>query len=276
MERIKEALDKVKKQQSGPLTPGRSDPSAGSVLAASSSGKGNDIDSITQPTVMLDPDHLERNRIVAHDSNNLNAVAFDLLRTRVLHKMADNGWRTIGVISAEPEAGKSVVAINLAMSIARLPERTSLLVDLDLRRPSVMKYLGLKHNRSLKDMLQETCDFRDVLVYPQMTGFMVAGSDGFLPNSAEILASSVTERFIEDVKNRYQDRIVIFDLPPLFNSDDAIAVLPKIDCVLLVVANGMSCLKDIEECLRHLPAANLVGTVLNKAQNEREAYTYAL
>ena len=77
---------------------------------------------------------------------------------------------------------------------------------------------------------------------------------------------------IDDLRERHDSRIVIFDLPPLLSSDDAIAVLPKIDCVLLVVANGMSSRKEIEDCLHHLPASNLIGTVLNKAESESHGY----
>jgi capsular exopolysaccharide synthesis family protein len=222
--------------------------------------------------VQLDAECLERHRIVAHNKNSLHGRAFDILRTRVLHKMSDNGWRTLGVVSAEPAAGKTVVAINLAMSIAQLPEQTVLLVDFDLRAPSVLKYLGVQHSPSLNDLLQGNCEFQDMLLYPQMPGLVVAAPHQSVPNSAELLASSVTARFVDEARNRYPDRTVIIDLPPLFNGDDAIAVLPQIDCVLVVVANGVSSRTDIKEILRLLPGSELVGTVLNKAQNDRETY----
>jgi Mrp family chromosome partitioning ATPase len=77
---------------------------------------------------------------------------------------------------------------------------------------------------------------------------------------------------ITDLRERYDSRIVIFDLPPLLSSDDAITVLPKFDCVLLVVANGMNSKKEIEDSLHHLATANLIGTVLNKAEPEARSY----
>jgi Mrp family chromosome partitioning ATPase len=77
---------------------------------------------------------------------------------------------------------------------------------------------------------------------------------------------------IADLRERYNSRIVIFDLPPLLSSDDVINVLPRFDCVLLVVANGLNSRKEIEESLHHLGTANLIGTVLNKAEPENRSY----
>ena len=80
-----------------------------------------------------------------------------------------------------------------------------------------------------------------------------------------MLSSKLAERIITDLRGRYDERIVIFDLPPLLAADDAIAILPKIDCVLLVVGNGMSTEREIKDSLRHLADANLLGLVMNKA-----------
>jgi Mrp family chromosome partitioning ATPase len=82
------------------------------------------------------------------------------------------------------------------------------------------------------------------------------------------------QRLIKEIRERYEERIVIFDLPPLLNADDAMAVLPQIDCVLMVVANGMSSSREIEDSLRQLPATNLLGTVLNKVQGGFQSYDY--
>ena len=72
----------------------------------------------------------------------------------------------------------------------------------------------------------------------------------------------------------YDSRIVIFDLPPVLNSDDAMVLLPQVDCVLLVVANGTSKQAEIEETMHHIPKEKLVGVLLNKAETESRAYYY--
>ena len=84
-------------------------------------------------------------------------------------------------------------------------------------------------------------------------------------NPAETLSSRKISGIIKELRNRYESRIVIFDLPSLLYSDDAISVMPQIDCVLMVMANGMSTKREIEDSLRHLSKANLIGTVFNKA-----------
>jgi hypothetical protein len=87
-----------------------------------------------------------------------------------------------------------------------------------------------------------------------------------------MLSSRKVARLVEELRERYDSRIVIFDLPPLLNTDDAIAVLPFIDCVLMVVGEGMSSNSEVEQSLRYVSPANLVGVVLNKAEAAQKAY----
>jgi capsular exopolysaccharide synthesis family protein len=226
------------------------------------------------PVVVLNPDHLERHRILAHNKHDIHSGVFDLLRTQVLQKMSAGGWKTLGIVSPAPGAGKTVVAINLAMSIAQLADRTAMLVDFDLRRPSVLKYLGVQRELTLNNYLRDECTFADVLFKAQLPDLVVAGTAEYLPQSAEMLGSSRIKRLIDEVKNRYRDRITVFDLPPMLNADDALAVLPSLDCVLMVVANGHSATNEVEQALRHLPATNFLGAVLNKAAESADSYGY--
>jgi capsular exopolysaccharide synthesis family protein len=224
--------------------------------------------------VKLQKKHLEKNRIVAFDKNDPKGMAFDLLRTHVLQKMEENGWRTMAITSATPEAGKTVVAINLAMSIAQQTNRTAMLVDFDLRRPKIGNYLGIHMEKSLNNLLDGTAELPDVLVNPDIPRLVVLPTKSPVKNSSETLSSKKTAELIMDLRERYKSRIVIFDLPPLLVSDDVITLLPQIDCVLLVVANGMSTQREIEDSLHLLPSAKLIGTILNKSDVEPQAYYY--
>ncbi len=224
--------------------------------------------------VPIHAEHLERHRIVAYNKNSSMSWAFDLLRTQVLKAMEENGWRTLAITSPTPEAGKTVVAINLAMSIAHHTTKTSLLVDFDLRRPKIGNYLGLPMETSLNEVLAGEAPLADAFVNPGVPRLVVLPSRKPMSHSTEVLSSPRVGQLITDLRERYDSRIVIFDLPPLLNTDDAIAVLPKIDCVLMVVANGMNSKKEIEDSLHHLPTANLIGTVLNKAEVEPRNYYY--
>lgn len=277
MERIKVALDKAKMARESAVEPGPVEleaPSSPVPEVRDTQGTLETLSYQNTRIINLDQAHLERNRIVAHNKNNLNSNIFDLLRTQVLNKMSQNGWRTLAIVSATPEAGKSVVAINLAISIAQHAEKSALLVDFDLRRPSVAKYLGLDLDLSLSDMLEGKCEMQDILISPGIPRFVVMAAHRPLVNSSEMLASSRVRRLITEIRERYAERMVVFDLPPLLNADDAMAVLPQIDCALMVVASGSSSEREIEESLRHLPSTNLLGTVFNKAESDAERYAY--
>ncbi|NIE74739.1 CpsD/CapB family tyrosine-protein kinase [Pantoea sp. Ap-967] len=230
------------------------------------------FDYVQTKVVPLRAEHLERNRIVSFNKNSNMNGPIDLLRTQVLQAMEENGWRTLAITSPTPEAGKTVLAVNLAMSIAHHTTKTALLADFDLRRPRVGATLGLPMDKALNELLSEKAWLEEVLVNPTLPRFVVLPTREPIPMSTEVLSSPKVSHLITELRDRYDSRICIFDLPPLLSSDDAITVLPKFDCVLLVVANGVNSKKDIEDCLYHLAGANLIGAVLNKADEQPRTY----
>jgi protein-tyrosine kinase len=278
MERIKQAIEKAKNQQtSGTSQHAQPHPNQDTTFKAPASQARDELADVSYKhtrVVKLHPEHLEKNRIVAFDKNNPKSMAFDLLRTQILQKMNENGWRTLAVTSPTPEAGKTVVAINLAISIAQQTNQTAMLVDFDLRRPKIGTYLGIPMEKSLNDLLDGRAELEDILVNPDMPRLVVLPTKSPVKKSSETLSSKKISDLIKDLRERYESRIIIFDLPPLLVTDDAIVVLPRIDCVLMVVGDGMSTKREVEDCLHQLPTAKLVGTVLNKAKVEPRDYYY--
>ena len=288
MERIKLALEKAKAQQAAgtqPATASSADPARAAsnrvptpaapnpvpapaasapVPATAAPAEVVEVQYVNTRVVQLDPVHLENHRVVAFNKNHPANWAFDVLRTQVLQKMDQNGWRTLAITSPTLESGKSVVAVNLAMSIAHQTQRTAMLVDFDLRAPSVAKNLGLSGQISLNQVLDGSAELAQAMVNPGLPGLVVLPTLRPIPKSSELLSSRKVADLIADLRNRYSDRVVIFDLPPVLAADDVIAVLPRIDCVLMVVGSGMSNQKEIEEAMRHIGSANLLGVVLNK------------
>lgn len=270
MERIKLAIEKAKTHREGHLVsldspiahvPGR----PALVEAVNPQGdEDTEIHYLQTPVVELDEAQLENQRIVAHRKSHPASWAFDLLRTQVLQKMDENGWRTLAVTSPTMESGKTVVAINLAIGIAQQTNRTSLLVDLDLRRPRVASTLGLHREVSLNHVLSGNARVEDAMVNPGMPRFVVLPTQDPIPSSAEVLGSSKVAALMNELREKYADRVVVVDLPPVLAADDVLAILPRIDCVLMVVANGTSTRKEIEEAMNRLSKSNLLGVVLNK------------
>jgi capsular exopolysaccharide synthesis family protein len=286
MERIKLAIEKAKAGEVDssrpavtPLLAGsKSESSAGDfVPAARSDTVSNDPVSVryAQTAVAsMDPAHLDRQRVVSHQKAHPASWAFDVLRTQVLQKMDENGWRTLAITSPSVESGKTLVSINLAMSIAQQTHRTALLVDFDLRSPSVASCLGLNQSSSLNDVLAGRAEIGDAMVNPGVDRFVVLPTNHPVTNSSEVLSSGRVGSLVKDLRQRYSERIVIFDLPPLLAADDVMAVLPRIDCVLMVVGSGVSTQSEIEEAMRRLSKANLLGVVLNKDQSPAQNAYY--
>jgi len=224
--------------------------------------------------VSLNHEQLAKNRIVAFNKNNNLSLGFDILRTQVIKKMIANGWRTLAITSPVPACGKTMVSINLAMSISHLTSRTAMLVDFDFRRPAVSKYLGLPSEPSLNDVLAEEASIAESLVNPGLERLVILPTTRAVKHSSEVLSSRKIGNYIKEFRDRYEERIVIFDLPPLLGSDDAMIVLPQVDCVLVVVGNGMVSNTDLTECMRYVDTDKLLGTVLNKSTSDQSNRGY--
>lgn len=224
--------------------------------------------------VSLNHELLAKNRIVAFNKNNHLSLGFDILRTQVIKKMLKNGWRTMAITSPIPDCGKTMVSINLAMSIAHHTDRTAMLVDFDLRRPTIFKYLGLSSGPTLNDVLSGDASIADSLVNPGLDRFVILPTAMPVKYPSEVLSSRKVTNLISEFRDRYAERIVIFDLPPLLGTDDAMIMLAQVDCVLVVVGNGMVSKTDLAESMRYVDQNKLLGTVLNKVKNPQSKSDY--
>lgn len=227
--------------------------------------------------VQLNHEHLAKNRIVSFNKNNHLSLGFDILRTQIIKKMLKNGWRTMAITSPIPGCGKTMVSINLAMSIAHHTDKTAMLVDFDLRSPTVSKYLGLPAGSTLNDVLSGDATIAESLVNPGLNRLVILPTTTPIKHSSEVLSSRKVGNLITELRDRYAERIVIFDMPPLLGTDDAMIMLSQVDCVLVVVGNGMVSKSDLTESMRYVDQDKLLGTVLNKAkvsQSQKGYYGY--
>jgi Mrp family chromosome partitioning ATPase len=224
--------------------------------------------------VRLDTDHLEANRIVAFATGSENSRYYDMLRTQVLQEMDKKSWQFLAVTSPTAGCGKTVTACNLAMSIARLPERTALVVDLDLRKPSVAKYFGIKPEVGVLDALEGRVPLSSSVV----RAFVGPNSLSLLPGtssihgSSEWMASQTMTALLQAIKRDFRSHTVIFDLPPMLMGDDVISILPRMDAVLLVAGVGSSSVADLKECQKHLDRTPVVRVVVNKVSEKIDTY----
>jgi len=207
---------------------------------------------------------LEGNGIVTANKNNPNTRTFDMLRTQVLRAMSEKGWRTVGVTSPTRQCGKTTAAINLAISIANQTTGRVVLVDFDLKCPRIGEYLGIEGKPDLSDVLEVRAPLEAALVDPGIPGLLVLPNGKAQENSSGILAKSETVSLVKDLRSNRDVRVTIFDLPPVLTTDDTLAFLPQVDCLLIMLADGKTTKPELEETRRLLEGTPVVGYVLNQ------------
>ena len=219
------------------------------------------------------PSTLEMNRIVNPAAVDPAAAAYRMLRTQVLQRMDEKGWRSLAVLSPGANDGKTTTAINLAISLAHDQRHTVLLVDCDLRQPTVGSSLGITHEYGLSDVLEGRAHIEDCLYHPEGFDRLVILPTAAAPaNSSETLSGTRGRGVFSELRNRYPDRIVLFDLPPILGADDALAFLPLVDCGLMVIAEGATRREDLLRSMELVSKIPIVGTVLNRSTTVTSAY----
>lgn len=217
--------------------------------------------------VELEPRILERNNLFTRTDESPAGPAFELLRTRVAQAMAEKGWRRLGVTSPRHGCGKSFTAANLALSLARRPGSRTVLVDMDLRRPSLDSLLGLEPNGPLREFLDGSQPLESLFV--RIGKSLAVGLNATpLEDASDVLHAPDTADALAAMETQLDPELTIFDLPPALVGDDVIAMAGKVDAVLLVIDGTKTTKRDISACEAlfdgKLP---LLGVVLNRAQD---------
>ena len=226
------------------------------------------------PSFVPDPLVLENNRIINNSTRKEFVQPFKVLRTRLMHIAQEKGWSTIAVLSPTKDDGKTTVAINLALSIAKGLHHNALLLDLDLITPSVHSYFDYMPEYGLDDYFESDISLNQILVSPGIENLAIAPSVRPLHGSSEYLASDKSAALIAAAKKHNPDALILVDLPPILVSDDAIAISPFIDAVLLVIREGSTTKKDIQRSLELLSSMNIAGVVLNDSVEPTELGYY--
>jgi Mrp family chromosome partitioning ATPase len=220
-----------------------------------------------------DPATLESNRIVASSADSPASEAFRMLRTQVLQRMQEHAWSSLAILSPGERDGKTTAAINLAISLATDHRHTVLLVDCDLRRPAIARFFGLHVEHGIDDILRGEADLSQCLVHPDSVERLVLlPAREPMADSSEVLGGPRGRALVAELRGRYPDRIVLFDLPPVLVADDALAFLPMVECALVVVAERATRRSDLLRCMELVHKTPVVGTVLNKAADMPARY----
>ena len=214
----------------------------------------------------MDRRRLRQQRVIAGFEPGPYLDAFKVLRARLLNRMRESGWTTLGITSPNPRAGKTLVAANLAISLAMEAEQRALLVDADLRNPCVGRCFGVEAERGLADCLAGQADWESLLLSPR--GFerlaLLPGAAARI-DSAELLSSPAMAALLQAFKSRAPSRVILFDMPQA-QTADALAFAPLLDGLLLVVDAEATQEAELEQALELPLGAPILGTVLNRAE----------
>ena len=238
-------------------------------------GTGELIDLSSLPIVPVDWATFNNNKLLNHsgDSKHPAMGAYRMLRTRLMQSMRSNKWRVLGVCSIGQNEGKTYTSINLAISIAAEIGQEAVLIDMDLQRPSVHDQLGIDPSsfKSLRSFLENGREqhLKDLLVSPGIERLGTILSSEPLERSSDLLSSARGKELFSELRQQLpSDVVIIVDLPPLLVADDALAVAPMLDALLLVIAEGEAERSDVAEANQILQQVNLIGTVLNKSKEK--------
>ena len=280
MERLQAALEKARAQREGrdpsstpkPVIRGPSaGPAAQPAAPSPQPAPAGAWDSI--PIGTWDRAHLARNRVVAF-GGGVEANAVDMLRTRIVQLMRQNGWKRLAVTSPDKSAGKSTTCCNLLASLSRQTDRRTMLFDLDLRRPALADILGHKGDVNFAAVLAGEVPYeRQAVRFSEVS----AVSMNYRPerNPSELLLSDRTAAVLAQIEKTYQPDIMIFDMPPMLVTDDTMAFLKNVDCAVIVAGAESTTIDQIDIVEKEIAGqTNVLGVVLNKCRHMDQGYGY--
>ena len=296
MERIQEAIEKARRERQGnigstsqaeteakssELSPSTNNESSagGDVSAGTKASEASDQSSTSESsgsvrvkysqtrTVKLDDDELKDRRIVAGFAHDPRSEPYRQLRGQILNKFRQNNWQTLAITSPNGGGGRTLTAMNLAISLSLEVNQTVLLVDLDLRQPGVASCIGvddIKHG--IVDYVNGTESLENILIHPGFERLVLLPGTPQGAFTSEILSSPEMKAVKDELVARYPGRLIIFDLPAVLSHDDALVFAPGCDATLMVLEEGGTKKKEIERAYQLLEGCNIIGSVLNKVK----------
>jgi protein-tyrosine kinase len=200
---------------------------------------------------------------------------YRMLRARLLQRCRENQWSTVAVTSPGPGEGKSVTALNLALTIAREGNYDVFLLDLDLRKPSICRYLGVTPRSEI------TAYFAGAVAAPELfftlegvERLTIAGGTASIHHASEQLANNHLEALFDYIRSISANPLIMLDLPPVLNTDDALVVAPRIDATIMVVSEGVTRRDSLVRAVGLLAEFPVAGIALNRASQSIGAEYY--
>ena len=204
-------------------------------------------------------------RHAGFDSKDIRSRPFKLLRTQLTKLLAGRQASFVGITSPAPAAGKSFLSLNIAASLAQLGDRPVYLVDLDLRRASMAEQLELTVEKGVDAFLRgEVQSLQEIALRLDDLPLVLVPTNQVTSGSEEYVSGPAFARLIELLRAKSQNAVVLFDLPPVFASDDAMICIEALDGYIMVVDSGSTTRRQLQEAIEMLQPSPMLGSVLNR------------
>lgn len=225
----------------------------------------------TRKQIELDFDRLQKMGYVVPGDRSSTAEEVRIIKRPLLRRAfgddrhATGNSHLIMVTSAHPDEGKTFMAVNLALSMALEKDITVLLIDADVAKPSIPGVLGFEADLGLLDLLtDDTLDMSDVMIRTNIENLSILPAGRDRPNATELMASARMAALVKDIAERYTDRVIIFDTPPVLVRTETNVLGMHVGQVAFVVEAEETSASSIKEALEHLKGCSNVGLVMNK------------
>lgn len=272
MSRIEKALEKASQlRQKSPIQP------ENIIIVPKDTTVATAVESSfpSQSNSLLITNHL---LVVSSDPSSYIAEEYQKLKGLLISFALKDAFNNVLMItSALPGEGKSLTSINLVLSLAKEIDKTVLLIDADLRKPSVDRYLGITAKLGLTDILEGRAEIEDTLIHTGLGRLVVLPAGKIASNPVELFSSNRMVQFLQEVKHRYPDRFIIFDTPPILPFAETRTLANLVDGVVLVIKERLSSISNVADALSLLDSSRILGAVYNEVESvgiDRYGYYY--
>lgn len=220
---------------------------------------------------IADSSYIRNQRLIAMRPQASEASNFKILRAKILRQLRTNQWNSFGISSSRKGEGKSMIAANLAISIAMDANQSVLLIDMDFLDPKLAWYFNINVKNTIKDCLFFNQPLSRVLLDSGIE--RLNNRLNILPSkpgsyrTSDLISNPKMQRLIAEIKANSEGKIIIFDLPPILVSDDVLASIDYYDALLFVVEDGANSGDDLKKALQMVGDKPFLGTVLNKSND---------
>ena len=225
-------------------------------------------DKICIPNNIKPPKVNNHHLVTFNEPNSPVSEEYRRLKSMLIRETKQDFLNTIMITSAVDSEGKTLTAINLAITLAQELDHSILLIDADLRKPMIHNYLGIDYEYGLADCLRKDMDMSDVLIKTGIGNLVFLPAGKPVSNPVELLSSEKMKSLLKEIKRRYTDRYVIIDTPPILPFADALVLGELVDAVLFVVKEGRAQKKLIDNALALIENMKVLGVVFNAVRQE--------